>query len=125
MTSDRFHWAAIVVMLSAAAPVVWGQLNGDPPFFSAGATAYEAQISTAEVGTPLSARVTVSADRKYANMGAQASNLGAVNFTPFAITMPAGGGFVGSGSGSTIGSPAAGTSILDRPGMTLVAPAQP
>jgi hypothetical protein len=111
----------MLAMAGAAA----GQTDGNPPFFSASATAYEAQISTAEAGTPLRAGVNVSADQKYVTMGVQASNLGGANLTPFSIAMPVGGGFVGSSGGSGFGSSSAAASILDRPGMTLVSPAGP
>jgi hypothetical protein len=113
---NRSAWV-LMVLLTLPASAAWGQV----PFYSSGATGYEAVISSTFSGPALGVTATVSPDHKYATLGMQATLAGTPSFTPFSITTPVAAGFVGSGGGST---PSA-AGILDRPGMTLILPLQP
>jgi hypothetical protein len=118
----RTSVAAILVLLAFAARC---PAQVAPPFFSGSATAFEPEVATAIGGSLLNARVSVSNDMKYVTVGAQPSFLGAPQLRSFSFAV-AGSGLVGSdptSSGAAGG--AASTSILDRPGMTLVAPLTP
>jgi hypothetical protein len=114
--------AIIGLIIGLAASAAIAQIGDTPPFFSAGATGYEAVISTTVSGSVLGASVSVSADHKYATIGAQSTLAGAPNFTPFSISTPTATGFVG-GAGAS--SSSAAPTVLDRPGMTLITPLQP
>jgi hypothetical protein len=113
------------LLIISAPPSVLAQTFDSAPFFNSAAVGYEATISTAFSGAALSAHTTVSADRKYVTVGAQASIMGQPNFTPFTIAVPVGGGFVGSPAAGAPPATTMGASILDRPGMTLLAPLRP
>ena len=97
-----------------------------PPFFSAGVTGYEATVSSALNGTVIAPTVTVSPDRKYVGIGMRAQLSGDPTVSPFTITAPAGSGFVGASPASATPTPIAAqagpATVLDTPGMTLVAP---
>jgi hypothetical protein len=111
------------------------QTATDTPFFSATPTAYEAQISTGDSGVLLSVKPIVSANLKYVTVGTQATSTGLATLTPFNLVIPA-NGTVGSTSSTSAGAaPASGRgapaaapepahvpTILDKPGMTLIAP---
>jgi hypothetical protein len=119
-----------------------GLARAQVPFFNAGATAYSAQVSTISGGADTTTitpnfNTTLSADHKYVTMGAQAINSGLPVIQSFNLTSPTGGTFVGTpaapatpaatatGGATAPGASASSTavmSVLDKPGMTLVAP---
>jgi len=107
------------------ASVAWGQAATGVPFLSDKATVYDRQVSTAYTGMALAAKRAPS-NNKYVTMGANVSTGGQVAIMPMA--MPLGGGYVGIAVPATAGfgnAASAGNSILDQPGMTLIAPLQP
>jgi hypothetical protein len=108
MSNKRVLSVALAASLLIAAAAV-GQADSGVPFFSSAATAYDGQVATFEAGMVLSGRSTPSGGRIYTKL-------------------PLGGGYVGSGGGSSFGSAVGAggaVAILDRPGMTLVAALQP
>jgi hypothetical protein len=121
---------AIIAIFCLSSPA-----RAQVPFFTAGATAYSAQVSTISGSTDTTTitpnfNTTLSADHKYVTMGAQAVNSGLPVVQSFNLTIPVGGTFVGMPATPTGGVPAAGSttpsataaiSVLDKPGMTLVA----
>ena len=118
---NKAAYIAIAVLAAGAL----AQVVPNPPFISANGTAYDAQILTGFNAVQLAVKARTTSDNKYATIGAQASNSGPVNSTPFSLGVPAGGGVVGSNSGPALGGVApVGPSILDKPGMVLVAPVQ-
>jgi len=110
------------------------QTAATTPFFSATPTAYEAQVSTGDSGELLNVKPIVSANLKYVTVGTQATSTGLATLTPFNLVIPAngtvgstsntpGGSAASSGSGAaTAPEPAHVPTILDKPGMTLIAP---
>ena len=110
-----------------------GKDVGSTPFFSAQGTAFDPQVNFIDSGAVLSAHVNVSADRKYVTIGSHASNQQLLALTPFtAVGGPTAGGFVGipapapakavAGAKPTPPTPATPPSVLERTGMTLIAP---
>jgi hypothetical protein len=97
----------------------WCSAQEVPPFFSGSATAFEPEVATAFGGALLGATATVSPDLKYVTIGAQPTLLSPPQLHPFAFAV-AGSGFVGFQANSD-----AQSSVLNKQGMTLVAPLRP
>jgi hypothetical protein len=127
--------AALTLGIFAVSRWAWAQSATNPPFFNSAATAYEAQIATGDNGVLLSAKPIVSANLKYVTVGTQATNTGLATLTPFNLVIPANGTVGatastpsaatptgGTAPGVVVGQPAHAPSILDKPGMTLIAP---
>ena len=131
--------AALFLLTLAAARPAAAQV----PFFGRGTTIFDPEIGVVQSGIVSDVQATVSADRKYVTMTMRATNAQLLSLQEFAFqrgnAAVAGAGFVGGaganasgptepdGDGGTI-SPSADdrpprdtrTSVLDRPGMTLL-----
>jgi hypothetical protein len=127
--------ALLCAAILAAGGWAIAQTASTTPFFSATPTAYEAQIATGDSGVLLNVKPIVSANLKYVTVGTQATSTGLATLTPFNLVIPA-NGTVGATSSSTPGGAAASSgrgaaaaapepahvpTILDKPGMTLIA----
>jgi hypothetical protein len=132
--------SSLIMLASGLMLVLVSQASAqtdNPPFFSSASVGYEAQVTTGFSGVAMDAHVTVSSDRKYATIGGQFTNSGPPVLTPFQTTTPAGNGTVGSTTstpataapaGAALGRPAgtvSSPSVLDKPGITLVARLEP
>ena len=134
--SSRLYFAVVVALL--AGPAVRAGDAPGVPFYYASATVVEPQISMLVVGVNDSVgQAVVSRDKKYVTMSVDPSLLGSVGIRNFTY-QKSGLGFVGSVPPSPA-RPAAGNgltpsiaaspsqiappiSILDMPGMVLIAP---
>ena len=132
--------AALFLLTLVAAQPAAAQV----PFFGRGATIFDPEIGVVQSGIVSDVQATVSADRKYVTMTMRATNAQLLSLQEFAFqrgnAAAVGAGFVGgagaNGAGTTgPGGNAGGastslaggrsldqtpTSILDRPGMTLL-----
>jgi len=120
----RTSSAAIAMVLVLSIPCAAQTV----PFFSSSPTAFEPQISVAAGGSLMNGAATVSQNRKYVTIAAQPATMTApAELHPF--TFVSGSGFVGMSVLADINTPKQAqvmpTSILDRPGMTLVSPLSP
>ena len=107
------------------------------PFFGAGVGIFDPEIGVVQSGVLNDAQAVVSADRKYVTLTMRLSNAQLLSLQEFAFqrgNAGAGMGFVGgagaaAGAGGRRGNGAAAAaparpSVLDRPGMTLLARTQ-
>ena len=137
LASWRFHFFVLGVLL--ASPTISAADSPSTPFYYATATPMERQIVSLPVGVNENVgQAVVSRDRKYVTLNVDPSLLDSASIRNF--TYQKGGlGFVGSGAPPAPVRPAAGNgltpsiaaspgeiappvSILDKPGMVLIAP---
>src|SRR5687768_12253746 len=131
--------AALFLLTLVAAQPAAAQV----PFFGRGATIFDPEIGVVQSGIVSDVQATVSADRKYVTMTMRATNAQLLSLQEFAFqrgNAAIGAGFVGGAGANGTGATGPGgdgggaspslaggrtldqtpTSILDRPGMTLL-----
>lgn len=136
--SPRFNFLFALVVITGAARAI-GQESAPVPFYYATATAFTPQIATLVVGVNENVgQAVVSGDRKYVSLGVDTSLLGSPTIRRFEY-QKRGLGFVGSAMEPRNAPASAGNgltptiaalpseiavpvSILDKPGMILIAP---
>jgi hypothetical protein len=96
------------------------------PFFFPGGVAFQPEISAIDSGPLLAPRAVVSADRKYVTIGGTETDRALIGLEPFTFaTLPT--GFVGAAQLPNVrnATPTHRPTILDKPGMTFIAPLTP